>query len=237
MKEEKDFLFSVESNPDDRTFLINECVRLGRNCVDNMELFDTLSRNDLLYILTQLRKLSKGGTIEFTYRCVNPECSTFVKNDKETEEKTGIPGAGNIPYEARLDLEEDFVVTFFNSEPFKIGKYTLYVKEMSFTEQMELEKEYLGDEKKISIRKFQHYFMLHSIAKIEVEGDEEVYENPTIEELDALVDTFSPKESAEMDEKIVERKTSFGIEKKVTCPACQHQSDVVYEELFSIMVF
>ena len=83
MKEEKDFLFSVEANPDDKTFLINECVRLGRNCVDNQETYDSLSRNDILFILTSLRKISKGGTVDFTFRCVSPKCPSYEKYDKE----------------------------------------------------------------------------------------------------------------------------------------------------------
>lgn len=237
MKEEKDFLFSIEANPDDKTFLINECVRLGRNCVDNQELFDTLSRNDILYVLTNLRKISKGGTIDFSYRCNNPECSTYEKFNKEKQKETGMPGAGNIAFEAKLDLDTDLVTEPFKDEPFKLGKYTFHVREMPFSEQMELEMKYFSDEKNSSIRKFQHYFMLNSIKKIEIEGDDEVYEPPDIEDLDALIDSFSPVDSTKMDDEIIDRRSSFKIEKKITCPQCQHETSVIYQELFSIMVF
>lgn len=237
MKEEKDFLFSIEANPDDKAFLIKECVRLGRNCVDNQELFDTLSRNDILFVLTNLRKLSKGGTIDFTYRCVNPKCPTYDEHNEQQRKDTGMSGMGRIPYEAKLDLEKDLITRPFDPSPFKIDKYTFHVKELTFTHQMEMEKEYFSDEAQSNIRKFQHYFMLESIKKLEVEGDDEVYEPPNIQELDDLIDTFSPGKAEEMGDKIVEKRSSFTIEKTVICPQCQFETEVLYEELFSIMVF
>ena len=83
MKEEKEFLFAIETQMDNNDLLIDECLSLSRKCVDDVALFDTLSKNDLAYAISKQRALSKGEEITFIYKCSNPKCETFTESDEK----------------------------------------------------------------------------------------------------------------------------------------------------------
>lgn len=236
MREEKDFLFATESKPDDRQFLINECIKLSKKCVDDKELYDTLTRNDLLWILERQRKLSKGTKIEFQFRCVNEKCETYELYNKEVQKETGIKGAGKVPYDAELDLDKDIATRPFNADPIVIGKYTFTIKEVSFLGQRILEDQFIKD-KDVKLNQFQYHLIRNSIDTIKIEGQEEVFENIDPAELTEIFDDLKPDEYEKLTEETIARKSNFEITKKVKCPKCENETDVMYDELFSIMIF
>jgi len=236
MREEKDFLFATESKPDDRGFLIDECIILSKSCVDDKKLYETLTRNDILWILSRQRKLSKGTKIEFQFRCVDEDCPTYQLYDEQLQKETGLKGAGKVPYDAELDLDKDITTRPFNADPITIGKYTFTIKEVSFLDQRALEDLYIKDND-VKLQKFQYHLIKNSVDKIQIEGQEEVFENIDPDELTEIFDDLKPDEYTKLTEETIERKSNFEITKKVQCPECENETDVMYDELFSVMIF
>lgn len=247
MKEEKDFLFVVETQMDNKNLLIDECLKLARRCVDDLKLFDNLSRNDLVFLLSQLRKISKGAEIDFAFRCVNNKCPDWVEFNEEEKEKSGLEGRGETPYDEIINLETHLTTKEFDSKPIKIGNFKFYPKEIPFHIQRKLESDFLekkeekgkeGEEKKtpaIQLNKFNYNFVLNSINIIEIENNQiEEFSN---EELMKFIDNLSPNDFLKLSDKLGDRIGEFSINKKAVCPSCKNESDIIYEEMFSLMVF
>lgn len=232
MKEEKDFLFAIETKLDDKDLLIEQALKLAKKCVDKPGLFDTLSKNDCIFILAQLRKISKGQEIEIDYRCNNTKCPTFVPFDEKRQEETGLEGQGNIPLQGAINLDSEVKTKLFNSKPFVIGNYKIYLKEVPFSKQTELENKHLTN---LNLNAFNWFFVLNSIAAIE--KDDKKIDDFTWKELVAFADSFSSTEFKELSEKIGDHLSEFEIEKKVSCPSCKNEMTILYEEIFSLLVF
>ncbi len=236
MKEEKDFLFAIETKLDDQDHMINECVNLAKKCVDKPVMFEHFSRNDILNILRDLRIISKGQEVDFTYHCVNEECPTFRVFDEKKQEETGLKGQGNIPLEAIVDLKADLKLKVFDPKPVIVGDYKIYPKEISWTQQRTLETRFIDLKKqKYELNKFNWHFIMSCISAIE--KDEKKIENFDNVELEQFLDNLSTDEFNKLSDGIGLRLSEFSVDKKVRCPDCGNESDVIYEELFSLLVF
>lgn len=219
MKEEKEFLFSIETQMDNQELLINECLSLSRKCVDNVNLFDNLSKNDLLFLISKQRTLSKGEEIEFTYRCYHEDCDDQAKTELEE----------------MLDLKTDVKLEHFNFEPIEINEYKFHLKDVSYSKIRLMDKNYLSDEENPELFKLNNEFILNSIDVLEI--NETKHENLNLDYLDEFLGTLSHDDYAFLSNEIGAKISNFSLDKKVSCPVCGNENIVAYEEIFSLMVF
>lgn len=238
MKEEKDFLFAVETRMDDRDLLITEALKLAKKCIakENHKSFDELSRNDLVFTLAQMRKLSKGNEIDFSYRCSNDKCSDWMEfNEQQREQMDGAVGQGRTLLESKISIDDDIIYGDFNTKPVKLERFNVLLKEVSYTVQRKLEKKYIKEDE-VSLNAFNFDFVMASIAGIEIpEG--KVIDDFTDEELIKFIDSLPPSEFQLLTDGVADGVSEFTLSKKVKCPLCKNESEVVYDELFSLMVF
>lgn len=246
VKQEKHLLFALETNDEDQLFVTEQCIALGRKCVDDVGLYDSLSRNTLLGLITNIRKLSKGEIIEINYRCNNEKCSSFQLFDEATQKKTGMTGQSVIPLTGQIDLNEDIHSENFNQEPVKFGNMLIHFKECSYTKQKELEAEYIhakdekGKLKKAQLNKFNYELILASVNKVEFtkSGEEsKVFKDFDEGELESLLDNLLSTEYDVLIKEFTERVSEFKLEKKVKCPSCNNETTISYDNIFSLLVF
>jgi len=237
VKQENALLYAIETSADnDEDSVITHCIDLARKCVDDIELFNTLPRNTLLHLISQIRKMSKGGEIEMTFMCTNPDCPTFVKHDEATVARTNILGMGSVPFETVIDIDQDIEIQEFNKEPIVTDKFTFVIEECSYPIQQGLEKLYLHEEGKISVSKFNYEMLLACIKEvIPIEGEPIIDFN--IEELRAVMDDMEPKVMEKIGKEFAEHLSDYKITKKAICPQCQDPTDLTYDNVFGMLVF
>lgn len=225
MKEEKEFLFSIETQMENKELLIEECLKLSKNCCDNATLFETLSKNDLIYMLSKQRALSKGEDIEFTFKCNNTECGDFDP----------VAKSGRHDNESMINLKENVKTEPYDFTPIVIGDYTFHLEDIPFSKVRLMEQEFLSNPDEPELFKLNHAVMINSIEKIEIK--ETVHDDFTLDQLTELLDTFTHDDYTILANKIGENISTFEIDKLVTCPICNETNNIVYEEIFSLMVF
>ena len=98
-----------------------------------------------------------------------------------------------------------------------------------------MEKEYIKEDD-LSLNRFNYDFVINSIAGIEL-AEGKIIEDFTEEELIKFVDSLVPSEFQKLSDGIISKVSEFSLSKKVSCPLCKNESEVVYDELFSLMVF
>lgn len=233
MKEEKDFLFAVETQSQESN--IEECIKLSKRCVDpkDHKVFDQLAKNDILHLLSQQRKLSKGKVVDITFRCVNPKCQDFITYPPEQQEATGRLGIANTLQEDKVNLDDNLKITAQKDEPIQVNQFTFHTRELPFSMHKALEDKYFGGEVP-ELNRFTYDFVRYSIIKIEIEGNEVVFD---IDVLTEFLDQLSKDEYDDLANAVYENASEFSIEKEVTCSFCGNTVPIVYEELFSMLVF
>jgi len=235
VKEEKELSFNVEMQPDNKELLIDESLNLIKNCIDKKQIFDKLSKNDILYILVQLRKISNSKSVEFQYTCQNTKCPSFITFSPEKQEATGQKGQGTEVVRDEVDLEKDI-----NSKPFKndniaIGSFVFTPKELPYKIQRELEKQYITEDL-LQLNKFNFNVILNSIAAVTI-GDDKMSDFSKGELSDFLENNLKIEQFEQLSDNLNDQMSSFKIEKKVQCPACSNETEIVYDELFSLFLF
>ncbi len=234
MNEEKDFLFAIETRGrEDNDIMIEESINLARRCVEKPAVIDKLSKNNLLYLLSEMRKLSKGDQISFQYRCVNEKCPDWIEYPPERVEKEGVKGGGNTLLDGRIDLDTDLTTKAFVDKPIKIRDFKFHIKEVPYIIQKEMDSKYLS---KLQLNEWNYEYVLASIKAIEPEKDKKITKF-TRDELIGFLGQLTSDEFKTLSDSIGENISEFAIKKKVKCPMCDNETDIVYEELFSLMVF
>lgn len=243
--EEKDFLFNIESRRSqvedsdtsitEKDVKIEEAIQLAKKCVDKPKMLDTMSSSNIVYLLSELRKISKGEKIEFTYHCNNPDCPDYIEFNEEQRKRFGVKGQSRTPFEGDINLSsEEIEVKRLNDAPIKIGGFKYHIRELPYSSEKELDEKYL---KKLKLNEWNYNFVLDSIAAIEPEGEEKI-EITDKDELSEFLDKkLSTSQFKDLSEKMAEQICGFSINKKVKCPLCQQEIDIIYDELFSLMVF
>lgn len=238
MKEEKDFLFIVETKPDDEELLIEECLNLSKRCVDPKDhvIFNTLTKTDLLHLISQQRKLSRGRIIDLTFRCINPECSDWVPYNEAQQKKTGRLGMANTLQEDKVNIDEHIKITEFKNEPVIIGRFTFYLQELPYHIYHNLELKHLKNksEEEQGLNKFTYNLVKKSVHRIEVDGNPVVF-NPDV--LEKFLDQLSRDEYDKLANKVYDNASGFEVVKNVKCAFCGNEVPIVYNELFDILVF
>jgi len=235
VKEEKELLFNVEMQPDNKELLINESINLIKNCVDKKQMIDKLSKNDIIFILVQLRKISNSKQVDFKFTCQNTKCPSFITFSPEKQQETGVTGRGTEEIVDNVDLKEDIVSSPFKSDNIAIGNIVFTPKELSYKTQRELETLYINEDK-LQLNKFNYNVILNSIASVTI-GDDKMSDFSKGELSDFIDNNLKMEDFKRLSEQLNEQMSTFKIEKKVSCPVCKNETKVVYDELFSLFLF
>jgi len=210
IKDEKDLLFVTEG-VDDEDVVTEAMVNFLRNCVDDQELFDTLSETDILEVASQMRQLSKGGTVEFTFRCSNPECK--------------------IPNEGEVKIDEIVRKKEFDGKPYEVipGVFVTF-KEISHKRRVELEK---ASEK---LTEYNFKYLCNSIETVTVNGV--TYTEFTPEEVELFLGEIDDLTAGEkLYEEMDKRVATFDLDIKGVCSACKTETEVVFTNPLAFFVF
>lgn len=207
VKEEKDLLFAVEGQTDTEAGR-KEIIKMIKRCVDNEGLFETLSNVDYVYLLSKLRKASKGNKIEYTYNCTKCgfELSDDVLLDKHIVSK---PFTGGV-----IKIRDDL---------------TFATKEVSFKEYDALKQKYPKSSE------YNYNFIVKSIESFAFKG--EAYTEFTEAELIESLDTLSSTEFEKLAEFVSKSVAEISLEKKLTCGVCKNEMDVEFGDLYYFLAF
>jgi len=208
VKDEKELMFALDAEEDIEDKKITHIINFLRNCVDNQATFDLLSEQDLKKVTLEIRKLSKGDSIEYNYQC--PNCSSKLFD------------------EVRLSKAE--VVKPFNHEPLVLNESISFLfKDIPYKEA-----DILFEKYKDSEAKYTYYFLLSSIEAITHEGT--VYDKFSVEELDEWIGNLNSDDLDKLYTTFEEKVSEVKLEKKLTCIKCKEVFPIEYGNLFSFLV-
>jgi len=207
VKEEKNLLFTVEGIEKDEDARV-EIVKFIKSLCDDEKIFNTLSKANVVYTLSQLRKQSKGTVIEYNYDC--QKCQ--------------------FPLTDEVNIEKDMTTQKFDSTPIKIGTELVFgIKEVSDTDTTNLRKKFVKN------TEYNFNFIIKSIDTIAHKG--QVYEEFSEAELIEFVDGMESLDFEELCKKIIAAQADVSIEKTLTCGKCKHVNEIVFGELESFLAF
>jgi hypothetical protein len=205
VKEEKELLFATEGAKEED--VKPEIIKFIGKCVDNQTVYESLSSTDYVYLLVELRKLSKGSKIEYTTRC---SCKFDINDD--------------------VSLINDLKVKSFHPTPVVVNdSLTIHLKEVSYTEMEALKAKY----EKVS--EYNYHYLIHSIDSLVING--EVNEQFTEEGLIGYIDTLSSSEFAIIGNAIDEASASITLTKTVKCGRCGKENSVDFGDLYHFLAF
>jgi len=238
VESEKNFLYAIDGiNKENDELVTNEVIKLMGTSVDAKEKLKDLSKNDLLYLLYEMRLKAKGNKIEMSYRCTNQECPTWMKLPKKQAEKMGIEGIGRELLTETIILDKDVVTKPLDQTPIVIrDNLKLYPKEVSFEIQRVLENKYIkGDEETAELQKFKWEFMINSIKGVEFGDKKEDNLDKTY--VEKILFRLEPKERDLLETELGERISQFKLNKKGKCNGCGKESNLVPSDMFRFLVF
>jgi transcription elongation factor Elf1 len=207
VKEEKDLLFATEG-VDDEFAIRREIVKFIKRCVDNVSLFDTLSNTDYVYLIAQIRKMSKGSKLEFSYNCSH----------------CGFPLSDDVSVDKNLQSKK------FDASMIKVnGDLNVAIKEVPFQVYDHLTTTYLKSSE------FNYHFVIKSIDSIVYKG--EVFDAFTETELIEFIDQLSSVDFGAMRDKISAAGAEIYLEKTIKCGKCKKESEVQFGDLYRFLAF
>lgn len=209
VKDEKELLFSLDSEVNEADNKVNNIIAFLKNCSDNEKVFDSLSEQDLKKVAIEVRKLSKGDRIEYNYTC--PHCNHQMFDE--------------------VKLREAEVVKPFNNAPIKVNEeISFIVKDLSFKDADKIFEKY-----KESPNKYTYYFILNSIEAVVHNGT--VYKDFTLEEIDTWIGDLSSDDLKILFEEFEKNTSEVKLERKIKCIKCKEEIEISYGDLFSFLVF
>ena len=204
VKEERELLFAIDGQKDTAAGR-HEILKMMRKCVDNVSMFDSLSDTSYVYLIIQLRKLSKGSKIEYSYTCTNPKCKFQLSDD--------------------VDLNKDIVIKKFTCGVCKIHDNLIFsTKEIPFTELEHLKATY---EKTVE---YNYHYVLKSIDSFSFKG--EAYTEFTEQELIDALDTMDSNSFETLTNFVLESISNISIKKELKCKRCSTEMEVPFGDLY-----
>lgn len=219
VKDEKDLLFilDAEENPD--ATKAGHLINFLRNCVDKPAVFDTLSDTDLKKVAVEVRKLSKGDTIAYTYTCPHVI----------GEGVSATPCRNKINDEIKLSVAEK--VKAFDGSPVPINdKLIISFKDLPNKKALEL-----WDKYQSSLAKYTYYYMINSIEAVVY--DNQPYTEFTEEEMIDFLDPLDSNDMEKISNEFEKRGSSLDLERKIKCRKCGQEIDVNFGDLLSFLTF
>lgn len=207
VKEERELLYAIEGM-DNQNDSRKEIVKFIRKCVDNQSTFDNLSPTDQVYLLTKLRRSSKGSTIEFKYPC----------------DKCSFELIGNV------SVVDNLIIKKFENKPIVVNKdLTITIKEVPFEDV-----DYLK-ENCTKLAEYNFEYLLRSIDSIAYKKI--VYEDFNLDEIRNFVDELSSEDLKVISNKIEEASAEIKLEKEITCERCKTVNKVRFGDLYHFLAF
>jgi hypothetical protein len=209
VREEKDLLFAIEGQTDTESGR-KEIIKMIRRCVDNQDLFDSLSNADYAFLITKLRQLSKGNKIEYTYTCSNPKCKLELSDD--------------------VLLDKNLITKPYTGGVVKIREdLSFSTKEVSFKEYDALKAKY------DKTTEYNYHFILKSIESFAFKG--EAFTEFTEADLEVALGTLKSEEFDILGKFINESVAEISLEKKLVCGKCKNVMDVQFGDLYYFLAF
>lgn len=208
VKDEKDLLFSMESDANAEEKKINYYVSFLKKCTDNEKTYDSLGEQDLKKIAIEIRKLSKGDAIEYNYQCPHCQHKLFTE----------------------VSLTKAEVTKNFDSSPTIVNDNTVITfKEISFKKLDELYEKH-----KDSRGKFLYHVLLNSIESITFKG--ETHTNFTPEEVETSFDTLESNDLKKITDAFTEKQSNVDLQQKLICLKCTKEIEVNFGDVFSFLI-
>lgn len=214
--EEKNFLIKV-GNKKDQNVIQRETINLLRNCVkpEDIRLFDSISKIDFIYLTIQMRKITRGSTIEYEHMC---KCK--------------------FPVEIILDLNEDVEVNCPNDQivELKDGEIKILIKQVPLKKEIEMIKKFQKkkDSDEINQVQFFYEYLLESVEKLIYE--EQTYDNFTNKELDEFLNNLNSKDNSVILSEFAKLMPSIKISKEITCFNCKKTEKIEFDGLNFFLV-
>lgn len=209
VKEEKELLYATDSStPEAATDTQKEILKFISKCVDSEDTFKTLSNADLLFIAAELRKLSKGSKIDYSYNC--PHCKT--RNEDQ------------------VCLNSDLVVSKFNYDAVEIDNMVITFKDVPY-----IEMDALFDSTNNNMTMYNDLYLVHSIDTITIDG--KLFSNFSIEELIEFIGNFKSNQYDILKAKLEESLSEVKLVRVFPCMRCSHDIDVYFGNLYDFFVF
>lgn len=208
VKDEKELLFTLETEENVEENKMNHIVSFLRTCVDDKSKFDTLSENDIKKITIEVRKLSKGEEVSYNYQC--PNCKirledVLVLTSSQTIRETNLTPS---------KINETLIVTF---------------KDVSFNKFQDIFKRFNE-----SYTKFSFYYVANSIESVTFNGT--TYTEFTEEEMVDFLDQLNPIDMEKIYKEFSEKSSLMSINRHIKCHKCGEEIDVEFGDTISFLV-
>ena len=208
VKDEKELLFTLEcdENPDENKPKL--IINFLKQCCDDKTKFDSLAENDIMKIAVEIRKLSKGDTIEYNYAC--DSC--------------------NNKFFDTVNLTKNLEVKSFDESPIKLND-NLMVTLKSVTWK---DTEKLYNEFKDTPSKYQYKWIMNSIDSITYNG--KTYTEFTPEEVEEWFDELKSNDLANLYQEFESKLSKVDLVRKLKCLKCKADIEVNFGDLLSFLV-
>jgi len=208
VKDEKELLFSLDSEDNVDENKVNHIIKFMRNCVDNQAMYDQLSEQDLKKIAIEIRKISKGDRIEYNLTCPHCQFKTFDE----------------------IHLSKSEVIKDFDISPIIVNEdLTIVIKDLSFNNADKLFEKY-----KNSPNKYTYYFMVNSIEAITYKN--EVYTGFSESEMDEWLGPLNSTDLEKIYKALEDNTSNVTLERKINCIKCKEEINVGFGNLFDFLI-
>jgi len=213
--EEKNYLISIGNKKDERIFY-EKTKSLIYTCLaeDDKHVLDSASKFDFKYLCKELRRISKGSTIELREKCSNEKCKFSFDL-------------------VQLDLNVDYKIKIRETNEIKVSdKLVIYIEDLPLAKEQEIASRYTNSTTNLDeVNKFEIFydFLVASIVKVVYDG--EVYEEFTEVEAADLLDNLAIDENVDIVDAYSKSMNSFEIFKKIKCPMCSEETTINIDSL------
>lgn len=206
VKEEKELLYATEGSKD-INFINEEIVKMLSRCVDDTEKFAKLSDTDVLFLATQLRKMSKGEEIEIVWNC----------------SKCKAQNEGIVNLNTAVDVRP------FKAGPHEVGKYAFTFRELSQIDEA-------ATSSKFEKNSEANFALLCSSIEAVTEN-ETLFNHFSKKEMEDFLDSLPVNDLKLLWKKFTESRSYVAILQKMPCAACKQEISVYVENLTDFFAF
>jgi hypothetical protein len=212
VRDEKELLFTIDSDDNPDQSKVNHIVNFLRTCADSAVVFNTLSEAGIKAFAMEARKLSKGDTIEYSFNC---------------------PGSGEkkcgFKVEDRISITKDSQLKAYESHPVTVNEHiTLTLCDLPYEKSLQIDAAYTSEVK----RNF--YKLLNRIDSMTIDGV--TYTEFTQDEVENYLDELDSNDMGKIVEQADAEFSSADLSKKVKCVVCGKETSVKFEDLLSFLV-
>jgi hypothetical protein len=208
VKDEKGLLFALETEENVADTKIKHIIDFLGNCVDDKERFKTVSENDIKRICLEVRKLSKGESIEYTQAC--PHCG--------------------FKFDDSVNLTKEQTVKEFDITPVTVNdRIIVTFKDLDWKKAEALYAKYEKTPTTYSL-----YYIIHSIDSFTIDGT--TYTDFTAEEAEEYIDGLDSNDLKKLYEEFEKKASTCELKRNVKCLKCKENFDINFGDLLSFLV-